>query len=135
MADIQAQIAAIINNPQLLASAQGQQALQNLLTQVTSSAISGDTLTGSTINLNVLSPQITTSDLQQQQQAQAQKQKQVACCPAPKPKIRKIKKFRKVKECKKVCHFKKVPYYVYEEEPCKKEYKKKKWDCDDSCGC
>lgn len=111
--DLQKQIQAILGNKDLLASAQGQQALKNLIDQTLSNGINNDTLTGSTINLNVLSPQITTSDLQSQQQAQAQKQKQSICCPEKKKKVKPIKKYKKVKKCKKVCKFKKVPYYVY----------------------
>ncbi len=109
------QIQAILDNQGLLATAQGQQALKNLIDQTLNNGISNDTLTGSTINLNVLTPQITTSDLQSQQQAQAQKQKQSLCCPEKKKKkvVKPVKKYKKVKKCKKVCKFKKVPYYVY----------------------
>lgn len=78
--DVAKQLQSIVNNPGLASSAMGQQLVRQIVGSIIGNSVSDDVLTDSNINLNVLSPQIITTDVQGQQQAQAQKQKQSACC-------------------------------------------------------
>lgn len=78
--DVAKQLQQLTNNPDLLAGAAGQQLVRQIIGSITNNSISDDVLADSTININLLTPQITVTDVQGQQQAQAQKQKQKICC-------------------------------------------------------
>ena len=109
---LQSQLQTIIQNPDFLRTDAGRNSLFNTISQLVAPAANNDTLTGSTININVLTPNITTSDVQAQAQTQLQKQAQqqqqqqaivkadVKKCPQ-KPKFKKVCKVKKIKVCRK----------------------------------